>query len=158
MVNLKERLIHLFQDITFGAFPDEADCVISERGIDWWGRAEQEPTEQELEAVSKDDVEALLVVRQIREKVQEIEDWLDKFIDEVANAKRYGTINMSPTAACLAYVGYDNQYRAEAEAFGAWKASIWPIVFKIQDDYLNGKRPEPTLGIIIGELPSMMWP
>lgn len=91
------------------------------------------------------------------EKVQAIEDGLDRFIDDVAKDKRYGTVHMSPTEACLAYAGYDNPFRAEAEAFGKWKASIWPIVFKIQDDYLDGKRPEPTLEIIISELPPMVW-
>jgi hypothetical protein len=91
-------------------------------------------------------------------KVQLIEDGLDGMIDETAKSQRYGTISMSPTAACLAYVGYDNPYREEAEAFGIWKASIWPIVFQIQEDYLKGLRPEPTLEIIISELPPMEWP
>jgi hypothetical protein len=92
------------------------------------------------------------------EKVQAIEDGLDQFIDDVAKTKKYGTVHMSPTEACLAYAGYDNPFRAEAEAFGKWKASIWPLVFQIQDDFLAGKRPEPTLEIIISELPPMEWP
>ena len=91
-------------------------------------------------------------------KVQAIEDGLDRFIDDVAKAKKYGTIHMSPTEACLAYAGYDNPFKEEAEVYGKWKASIWPIVFQIQDDYLDGKRPEPTLEIIISELPPMVWP
>ena len=90
-------------------------------------------------------------------KINTIGASLDMYIDSVAKAKGYGTNTMSPTAACIAYVGYDNPYRVEAESFAVWKASIWPIVFQIQADVESGSIPEPTLDEIIAQLPVMVW-
>lgn len=91
-------------------------------------------------------------------KVKLIENGIDTHIDNTAAAKGYGTNSMSPTAACVAYTGYDNPYRIEAEAFAVWKASIWPIVFQIQSDYEAGSRPEPAIDDIIAEIPEIVWP
>ena len=118
----------------------------------------QQATKSILEAISEQDIEQWKITEEFKGKLQGIEDGLDLFIDDVAKTRKYGTIHMSPTEACLAYAGYDNQYMAEAETFGQWKSSIWPIVFKIQADYLEGKREEPTLKIIISELPLIVWP
>ena len=91
-------------------------------------------------------------------KIQQIESAIDIYIDNVAAQRNYGTATMSPTAACIAYVGYANPYQAEALAFATWKASIWPIVFQIMDDCVNGLRAEPTAEEIIEELPKLVWP
>jgi hypothetical protein len=63
MVNLREILQVLFPDITFGPFPEsedfkpDYDCVISEDGIEWWGREEPQPSKTELLEVEPQDID-----------------------------------------------------------------------------------------------------
>ena len=112
------------------------------------------PEEEAIELAKQPTAEDIF-----NEAVQKIEDDLDQFIDDAAKAENYGKVTMSPTASCLSYAGFDNAHRSRAEAFGQWVASIWPVAYQIQADYMYGIRTEePTLEIIISELPPMGWP
>lgn len=90
--------------------------------------------------------------------IASIESAIDSHIDTVAKDKGYGTVSMSPTAACISYVGYPNIYQSEALAFGTWKADIWPVVHQIYADVQLGIRSIPSAEEMIAELPIMIWP
>ena len=61
MVDIKERLLVLLPGITFGADLTElgCDCVIVGNEISAWGRTEPQPTFEELEAVSRADIDGI---------------------------------------------------------------------------------------------------
>jgi hypothetical protein len=67
--NIKERLLILYQDITFGADLSEADCVVINGELAEWGREEQQPSEAELNAVSQDNIDSFLFNIQKRELI-----------------------------------------------------------------------------------------
>jgi hypothetical protein len=90
--------------------------------------------------------------------VTSLENAIDKHVDDVAKAKGYGTVSMSPTAACISYAGYPNVYQNEAIAFSQWKADIWPLIHQIYADVENGIRPIPSAEEILSEIPEMVWP
>jgi len=61
MVDLKERLEILFTDIEFGDLPGLGDCFITKEKIITWGRVEPQPTEQELLAVTSEQIDNLKI-------------------------------------------------------------------------------------------------
>lgn len=95
---------------------------------------------------------------EINSLMQVMEDKLDTMVDDIANAKGYGKTTMSPTASCLSYAGYDNAHRANAEIFGQWIASLWPVAYQIQADFLYGLIPQPTEAEVLAAMPPMVWP
>ena len=86
-----------------------------------------------------------------------LEKAIDQHIDSVAAAKGYGRDGMTPSAACLGYAAYANEYQSEAVAFGEWIASLWPVVYQIMDAVETGARDIPTAEELIAELPEMVW-
>jgi hypothetical protein len=94
--------------------------------------------------------------------MKEFESKIDRLIDDTAEAKGYGRkhgeITIPPSVACEGYAVYENQYQAEAIAFGQWKTSLWPVVYQIIADVETGQRDIPTWKELKSELPEMVWP
>lgn len=51
------------------------------------------------------------------------------------------------------YIGYDNAFRIECEALGAWTANVWLYCYQVLADVEAGTRTEPTIAELIAELP-----
>lgn len=79
---------------------------------------------------------------------------IDAHIENTAKARQY-----SSAVACASYATSTiPAWKAEAEAFVAWRDSVWAYVFtelgKVQAD----ERQPPLPEAFIAELPSMEWP
>lgn len=62
---------------------------------------------------------------------------VQRHLDETAQSKGYDNIN-----AIAKYMGYDNQFRAECEALGAWCAACWAKCYELQS---GGVMPSDLL-------------
>jgi hypothetical protein len=82
-----------------------------------------------------------------------LEASVDRHADAVAKTKGYGRVGVSPSASCIGYSGYQNEFQAEAISFGVWLASLWPVCWAIQADVEAGLRDIPTEEELIMELP-----
>jgi hypothetical protein len=49
-------------------------------------------------------------------------------------------------------------WKAEAEAFVAWRDDVWAYAFIELEKVLAGQRDEPTIEAFVEELPLMEWP
>ena len=49
-------------------------------------------------------------------------------------------------------------WKAEAEAFVAWRDDVWEYVFAELAKVQAGEREEPTVEAFIAELPAITWP
>lgn len=80
------------------------------------------------EIVSKnlDELTALF-----KEKTQEL-------LDAKAREKGYDDI----LSAC-SYAGYDNDFRAEGESFGIWRAKVWKYGYALLEAISKGKKELP---------------
>lgn len=62
---------------------------------------------------------------------------VQRHLDETAQSKGYDNIN-----SIAKYMGYDNQFRAECEALGAWCAACWAKCYELQ---AGGVMPDDLL-------------
>lgn len=79
---------------------------------------------------------------------------IDAHVEATAQARDYNS------AATLA--GYRDstvpEWAAEAQAFIAWRDTIWQQVFEAFAEVEAGQRATPTPEEAIAELPSITWP
>jgi len=80
---------------------------------------------------------------------QDISNAIQDRLDTFAQSYRYDNIN-----AIGKYLGYDNVFRAECEAMGAWAAACWDTAGQIEADVLAALRPFPTPEEVLAELPA----
>lgn len=52
----------------------------------------------------------------------------------------------------------NEQWRAEACAFVAWRSAVWTYVYAEMAKAMAGERDVPEIETFIGELPVMEWP
>ena len=78
---------------------------------------------------------------------------VQKHLDDAAKAKGYDDI----VSAC-SYAGYANDFRAEGESFGVWRAACWKYCYAELDKVTAGLREIPTVEQIISELPARIIP
>lgn len=98
----------------------------------------------------------------IQEIEKRLETAVDLYVDSVARARRFGTATASPTTSCLSY--QDSavpEWKAQADAFSAWRDSV--ILYAIQqaDLVYHGLRGIPTEEELVAEIDanlSMVWP
>ena len=83
---------------------------------------------------------------------------IDGYIETVAADRGYGRKGVAPSVACSGYAGYSNSYQAEAQAYIAWMASLWPVCWQIMQEVADGQRPIPTDQELLAALPPMVWP
>jgi len=61
--------------------------------------------------------------------------------------------------SCASYVNSTNpQWAAEAQAFVAWRDSVWSYAFQELAKVENGEREQPTIDEFLSELPQIEWP
>jgi len=78
-----------------------------------------------------------------KEKTQEL-------LDTKAREKGYDDI----LSAC-SYAGYDNDFRAEGEAFGIWRAKVWKYGYGLLNTIAEGKHKMPkSFDEILTEMPT----
>lgn len=79
-----------------------------------------------------------------KEKTQEL-------LDAKAREKGYDDI----LSAC-SYAGYDNDFRAEGEAFGIWRAKVWKYGYGLLNAIAEGKHKMPkSFDEILVEMPTL---
>lgn len=49
------------------------------------------------------------------------------------------------------------KFRNEATKFVAWRDSMWAKCYEINDQYLSGTIPMPTVEDVMNELPELLW-
>ena len=77
-----------------------------------------------------------------KEKAQEL-------LDSKAREKGYDDI----LSAC-SYAGYENDFKAEGEAFGIWRAKVWKYGYALLEAIGKGKRKLPeSFEELMNELP-----
>ncbi|ACI57417.1 hypothetical protein Rleg2_4155 [Rhizobium leguminosarum bv. trifolii WSM2304] len=50
------------------------------------------------------------------------------------------------------------RWKADAEAFVAWRDQVWAYSYGELDKVKNGQRLQPTINAFINELPAISWP
>ena len=61
--------------------------------------------------------------------------------------------------SCATYVNAPTpKYSAEAQAFIAWRDSVWVYAYTELDKVLNGQRQQPSVEAFLAELPEIQWP
>ena len=79
-----------------------------------------------------------------KEKTQEL-------LDAKARERGYDDI----LSAC-SYAGYDNDFRAEGEAFGIWRARVWKYGYGLLNAIAEGKHKMPkSFDEILTEMPTL---
>ncbi len=83
-----------------------------------------------------------------------LEDAANMHYDAVAGQKQYTSHVM-----CLVRAGYNNPWRAEAQAFGEWMDKCNADLYKIMNEITVGERSIPEdYQPFIDALPPMVWP
>jgi len=82
-------------------------------------------------------------------QAQSINNAIQIHLDTKAQSLRYDNIN-----AIGKYVGYENDFQAEAEALGVWASSCWKVAGEIEADVKAGNRDMPTVDEVLTELPT----
>ena len=85
--------------------------------------------------------QALLTKDNVTQAIQQI-------LDEEAQSRGYDNIN-----SIGKYIGYDNAFRAECEALGAWAAGCWAKTYEIMADWQAGNISLPTEAEVVAALP-----
>ena len=105
--------------------------------------------------VSQNDVEVALVEQQkiydnevLAEQQYLFNQAIQNHLDTQAQSLRYDNIN-----AIGKYVGYVNDFQAEAEELGSWASSCWKVAGQIEADVQAGTKSMPTVDEVIAELP-----
>ncbi len=61
--------------------------------------------------------------------------------------------------AAATYVTSANPaYAADAQAFVAWRDAVWAYAYAELAKVMAGERAQPTIDVLIAELPAMVWP
>lgn len=75
-------------------------------------------------------------------------------VDATARARDYDS-----GVSCASWVASTNPaWAAEAQAFVAWRDSVWAHVFGELAKVETGQREQPTITGLLEELPAMAWP
>ena len=72
---------------------------------------------------------------------------IQKYIDSTAKRLGYDEIN-----SIAKYMGYDNPYRAEAEALGLWTSNTWAYIEAELAKVMSGGRSMPSTDEALAEL------
>lgn len=79
---------------------------------------------------------------------------IEDHIEATARARQY-----SSAVSCASYLSDPNPaWSAEAQAFIAWRSSVWAKVFEMLGAVQGGSKAVPTIPDMIAELPAMEWP
>lgn len=75
-------------------------------------------------------------------------------IDETAKSKRFADgLSLSSYAGSTV-----PEWKAQADAFNAWRDAIWIYAYAELDKVTAGERLQPSISDFIAELPPIEWP
>ena len=79
---------------------------------------------------------------------------IQAYIDGVARARNYadGVALASYTVSTIP------AWAAEAQVFAAWRDAVWAYAYGELAKVIDGERAQPTIDVLIAELPAMVWP
>lgn len=77
-------------------------------------------------------------------------------IDAVAQNRLYD--NSTSFASYATPAEPNEQWRAEAYAFVAWRSAVWAKVYELQALAMAGSMPIPTVQDVLDALPPITWP
>lgn len=87
------------------------------------------------------------------EIVKGYEDAVQSHLDATAQSRGYDN-----TYTCLSYLSStDEVWNREANAFNAWRDSVWRKCHEILDAVTAGTLPPPTVEELIAQLPKINW-
>jgi len=89
------------------------------------------------------------------------EEAIEAHIEATAQAvsPNTGHQRYSSAQSCVSYINSTKPaWKAEAEAFVAWRDDIWEYAFAELAKVQAGERDEPTIEAFIAELPAITWP
>ncbi len=108
-------------------------------------------------------------LEEIDDSTQEVQDFLNPrrvpslsdyanavqvHVDATAKAREF---NDGVTAATY-LTSTVPRWKADAEAFVAWRDAVWTYSYGELAKVQNGQRPQPTIDAFINELPAISWP
>lgn len=102
----------------------------------------------------KDDTYVIsyeIVSKNLEELTALFKEKTQQLLDAKARDKGYDDI----LSAC-SYAGYDNDFRAEGEAFGIWRAKVWKYGYGLLNAIAEGKHKMPkSFDEILTEMPTL---
>ncbi|WP_103567421.1 hypothetical protein [Campylobacter concisus] len=91
-----------------------------------------------------------IVSKNLEELTALFKEKTQQLLDAKAREKGYDDI----LSAC-SYAGYDNDFRAEGEAFGIWRAKVWKYGYGLLNAIAEGKHKMPkSFDEILAEMPT----
>ena len=97
--------------------------------------------------------QAELAAQAEQQAVDAVKHALQAHIDSVAVG-----LGFSGGNSVMLYTGFNNPFRALAEAFGAWEAGIWVLANEHMALVKAGKKAMPTLTEAVGMIPAFVPP
>lgn len=92
-----------------------------------------------------------IVNKNLEELTALFKEKTQQLLDAKAREKGYDDI----LSAC-SYAGYDNDFRAEGEAFGIWRAKVWKYGYALLNAIAEGKHKMPaSFDEILAEMPTL---
>jgi hypothetical protein len=111
----------------------------------------EQPTREQLLAMDTPELQHMYNVYQFVDKGT---PRLKSYLDSVAQQKQY-----ADAISCTSYANSTNlEWKAEAEAFIAWRDSVFNYIIAQQILMQNGDRPIPDFAEFLEELPVIGWP
>lgn len=109
----------------------------------------EQPEESEIMAEAQQWERPIL----ISVAFEQTQQYVENLLDEKAKEKQYGS-----AIACTSYATSTNtQWKAEAEAFIAWRDAVFSYAINLQTQIEQGGEI-PTLEQFISGLPRLQWP
>ena len=91
-----------------------------------------------------------IVSKNLEELTALFKEKTQQLLDAKAREKGYDDI----LSAC-SYAGYDNDFRAEGESFGIWRAKVWKYGYGLLSAIAEGKHKMPkSFDEILAEMPT----
>ena len=92
-----------------------------------------------------------IVSKNLEELTALFKEKTQQLLDAKAREKGYDDI----LSAC-SYAGYDNDFRAEGEAFGIWRAKVWKYGYGLLNAIAEGTHKMPkSFDEILAEMPTL---
>lgn len=110
---------------------------------------EPQPTEAELLAYGQEHQRAI----EVHALSIDCASRMESVINNTARERQYDN-----GVSCAGYANSTNEiWKAEADAFIAWRDKVWEYAFNKMQEYLSNEKPLPTLEAFIEALPKIEW-
>lgn len=86
--------------------------------------------------------------------IEQYQNAIQAIVDEVAISRRY----KSGDAMATYVASTVSAWAVEAQAFVAWRDSVWQYAYAELDKVQSGAREQPTVADFLAELDPIVWP